>query len=334
MLKRLLLLSIALFVVFASGCTINLNNNSTSADQNEQSAEQNGQKLDAQSVLNKSMAEMGKLKGYKWQMTENQDLATSKSGVNAKTKVNAQLDYISKTLFHANLELEAQVGDLNRNNTSLELYAKDQMLYAKDGYSNKWVKTNMASDLTKNTLGLYQEYPNPKYTLEKVLNEVKDAKMTEQSDAYVIELTLNDSNRIRPFMKYALENWENDPQVVKDQITFNSFKITLQIDKKTFQLNKIEENLRVGIPLTFGETVNIDQNTVWDFKGEVSDITIPTEVESAQEVTPGSGNTNGAYRPGDIFKGININPNFGSSKSSQNKNTNDSPIVDPSFGSY
>ncbi len=320
---------VASLLLVLSGCTIIAENN-----------KQTTEKLDAQSVLKKSVEEMKTLKGYKWQTTAQQNVKASEPGVYANTKVNGNVDYINEVTFRADLGMSADFYDNTRENISYELVAKDQMVYIKDGYTNQWVKTKMTPDMLELFLGLDQEYSNPQFLLEKMLIDVKDVNMTEQSDSYILELTLIDPNRIKPYMEYALRNWEKDPSVKYDQVKFNAFKITLHINREDFTLNNVEQDVKINIPVTVAPeaSINLDQKMSLDFKGEVTNITVPSEAESAQEVNPGSENKNvpgGAYKPGDIFKGIDggINPEFGGSSGSSGNQDKD-VIVDPSFGSY
>ncbi len=322
--------------IFFSGCT-----NADSAVKNE--------RPNTQEVLKKSVEEMKKLKGYKWQVTANQNLKASEPGVTATTNITGGVDYINEVNFRANMQMSAEFSqDQSRENIALELISKDNMVYLKNGYTNQWAKSQMTPEMTEHFLGLDQEYSNPEFILDKVLIDENETKINEQGDNYVVELSLTDPSKIKPYMEYALRNWEKDSTVKHDQVKFDSFKVSLHISKNDYKLNKIEQDAKANVPLNVANaSIDMEQKMTLDFKGEVTSITVPADAESAPEVNlnpenngtnGGSGGMDGAYRPGDIFKGIEggINPNFGSDSynSSGSSQTNDKPYVDPSFGSY
>jgi hypothetical protein len=309
-------LTFFLLLVLLSGCSSNAD-----ADKTEQ-------ELSAQEILKKSAEEMKNMKGYKWKVTAKQDIKAPEAGANATQEVDADVDYINEMTFRSNFQLKAEYGQ-TRENVAMEMIGKNQILYLKDGYTNKWIKTKMTTDLIEKFLGMDKEYINPSFLLDKMLIDVKDVKLNNQGNLYVLELTLNDSQRIKPYLEYAIKNWEEDPDVDQNKIGFKSFKITLHI-QKDFKVSKIDQNVSMNIPLAAGANIDVDQKMELNFQGEIKDITIPSEAESAQEVGPENANdssdsSSGTYKPGDIFKDLQIDPSFGSGSNNQ-------PLVNPSFG--
>jgi hypothetical protein len=328
------LFSFVFLLIFTSACSINFNADSA----NQQNAQQPpAEQLSAQDVLKKSAEEMKKIKGYKWKVTAKQDIKAPEAGAHATQEVDADVDYINEMTFRSNFQIKAEYGQ-TRENIAMEMIGKDQMIYLKDGYTNQWIKTKMTPELTERFLGMDQEYSNPQFILDKMLIDVKDVKLSDndQGNVYVLELTLNDPNKIKPYMEYALRNWQKDADVKHDQIQFNSFKLTLHISKADHKLNKVEQNVQVHVPLNIdpNASIDFDQKMNFDFRGEVTSITVPSDAQSAPEVDLNSSDSR-TYKPGSIFKGIEggIDPNFGSD-SSNSSGSDKEPFVDPSFGSY
>ncbi|MEK4800003.1 DUF6612 family protein [Thermoactinomyces sp. FSL K6-2592] len=328
------LFSFVFLLIFTSACSINFNADSA----NQQNAQQPpAEQLSAQDVLKKSLEEMQKLKGYKWQVTANQNIKASEPGIGATTTINAGIDYLDEMNFRSDMQISTEFSqDQSRENLSWEIIAKDNTVYIRDGVNNKWAKAKMTPEMVEHFIGLDQEYSNPDFILKQVITDANAVNMTEQNDSYVVELTLNDPNKIKPYMEYALRNWQKDADVKHDQIQFNSFKLTLHISKADHKLNKVEQNVQVHVPLNIdpNASIDFDQKMNFDFRGEVTSITVPSDAQSAPEVDLNSSDSR-TYKPGSIFKGIEggIDPNFGSD-SSNSSGSDKEPFVDPSFGSY
>ena len=332
------LFSFVFLLVFTSACSINFN--ADSPNNNDQNAQQQpAEQPNAQDVLKKSLEEMQKLKGYKWQVTANQNIKASEPGIGATTTINAGIDYLDEVNFRSDMQISTDfTQDQTRENMAWEIIAKDNMVYIKDGYNNKWVKAKMTSEMVEHFIGLDQEYSNPEFILKQVITDQNAVNMSEQNGDYVLELTLNDPQKVKPYMDYALRNWEKDSDVKHDQVRFNTFKLTLHINKNDHKLDKIEQNVQAHVPLNVAPNaaIDMDQKMTLTFQGEVTDVTVPAEASSAPEVNiDQNAGGSGAYKPGDIFKGIEggIDPNFGAG-SSDSSGSGKKPFVDPSFGSY
>jgi hypothetical protein len=312
------LFSFVFLLVFTSACSINLN-----AGASDQSAQQQpvAQQPSAQDVLKQSLEEMKKLKGYKWQVTATQDIKASEPGIGATTTINAGIDYLDEMNFRSNMQISAEYSqDKTRENIAWEIIAKDNMVYIRDGVNNKWAKAKMTPEMIEHFMGLDQEYSNPEFILKQVITDQNAVNMSEQNGDYVLELTLNDPQKVKPYMDYALRNWEKDSDVKHDQVRFNTFKLTLHINKNDHKLDKIEQNVQAHVPLNVAPNaaIDMDQKMTLTFQGEVTDVTVPAEASSAPEVNiDQNAGGSGAYKPGDIFKGIEggIDPNFGAGSS-------------------
>lgn len=268
---------ILLCVVYLVGCSTIIKSLEEVVEQEDSEATQPAKKLgQAEDLLEQMKKEMEKMAGYSWESQGQQQMNMVEG--TATTAFQYGMDFLDNSHYMIDIEVKVSAGRIN-NVMEMEVIRDGDQVYFYEPILKKWERTREVPEEMTGLMGM--EYFDPVELVSLLSPHANQIMVAEEGQHWKLTLELQEHKEITPFMKYAIENFQRNKDVKANDITFSDLKMTMLINKSNHQLSQVEQSLKVNMPMTSGDNLDISQNWTNKFKGEVKELTIPDEAKNA-----------------------------------------------------
>jgi hypothetical protein len=223
-------------------------------------------------VLDKTLQNMKKYPGLKLSVNESNIIKKATTNeIMKKQEVSSQLEYVNEQQFHFKEKISTDE-NLFKKEDQNEIYSDGKQMYQTINNESKRTQFDKKS-LLKDEPELDERSVKFLFSLERLIEDYRQVKMSEENGQYVLEYSLDNNWDIKYF--YELD-YRNSQKLTDTNYENKRLHIKIWVDKKTFLLKKVEEQQLYYKPI---DKFYIENTQASEILGEIKSVVVPNEIK-------------------------------------------------------